>query len=479
MSMSLTFAPSDHVRRIRESLDHPVIDSDGHTVEYLPHVRDRLREIAGADVVRRFDRHYWTMDHSPRVPKAVRLRFGISQPPWWTYQARNSLDRATATFPRLLYERLPEVGIDFAVIYPSYFIQFPMAGDEDFRRGGCRAVNQYLAETFQGLGDRMIPVAAIPMHTPEEAVDELTYATRELGLRVVVLNGVILRTVPNSDRIWIDALGLDSQYDYSSVWRFLEDNGIAATFHSNGMAWGSRASLVNFMHNHIGHFAAAGEATARALLFAGVPVRFPRLRFAFLEGGAAWGAALFAQLVGNFSKRNRQAITHYDPREMDVELIRSLLDRYGTEAMRTHADELDKALLPLSTPLDPIPDEFAEAGFTSEEDIRQVFERSYFFGCEGDDPLNAVATERFSRHLGARINAFYGSDIGHWDVRDVREVLPEVYELVDEGVVTPADFRHLVFDAPVRLWTDNNRDFFRGTSVESAVAEFYAMRSAG
>ena len=30
-----------------------------------------------------------------------------------------------------------------------------------------------------------------------------------------------------------------------------------------------------------------------------------------------------------------------------------------------------------------------------------------------------------------------GSDIGHWDVTDTTEVLPEAYELVENGLFTP------------------------------------------
>ena len=37
-----------------------------------------------------------------------------TRPPWWTLPAANTLDRATAHLPRLLYERLDDFGIDFA-----------------------------------------------------------------------------------------------------------------------------------------------------------------------------------------------------------------------------------------------------------------------------------------------------------------------------------------------------------------------------
>ncbi len=472
--MTERYAPSDEVRRIRRSIDHPVIDSDAHVIEYLPDVRERLRSIGGADVVRRFDRHYWTMDRGHEIPATLRRRYGISRPPWWTYPARNTLDRATATFPALLQERLPEIGIDFLVVYPSYFIQFPMAADEDFRRAGCRAVNSYLADTFSGLESCMTPAAAIPMHTPEEAIDELVHVTERLALRSAVFAGVVLRQVPGTERVWVDSFGMDSPHDYEPVWRFCEDRGIAVTFHSAGMGWGSRAGLSNFMENHIGHFAAAGESVARSLLFAGVPVRHPRLRFAFLEGGVAWAASLYAGLTEHYGKRSGDAIRLYDPREIDISLMRSFLEGKGTASMRRHADLLERSLQPLNPVFDPIPDEFASTGFTSVEHIREVFERSYFFGVEGGDPMNAVATESFSRHLGARMNAIYSSDLGHWDVRDMREVLQEAHELVDDDVASAADFRRMVFEAPVRLWTGGNPRFFDGTVIEKAARELTA-----
>ena len=70
--------------------------------------------------------------------------------------------------------------------------------------------------------------------------------------------------------------------------------------------------------------------------------------------------------------------------------------------------------------------------------------------------------------------AVFASDIGHWDVRDMREVLPEAYELVEHGQISDDDFAHFVFINPVKLWTSMNPEFFAGTSVESAVARLSA-----
>jgi len=64
-----------------------------------------------------------------------------------------------------------------------------------------------------------------------------------------------------------------------------------------------------------------------------------------------------------------------------------------------------------------------------------------------------------------------GSDISHWDVPDMREVLDEAWEPVEKGQMTLRDFRDFVFTNPVKLWTALDFDFFKGTRVESAVAK--------
>jgi hypothetical protein len=311
------------------------------------------------------------------------------------------------------------------------------------------------------------------MHTPEEALDELRHVREVLGFRAVALCGWVIRGVAGTGRTYLDTFGLESPHDYDPVWRYCEDHGLAATFHTGSMGWGSRTLTKNYMHNHVGHFAAGLEATARGLLFAGVPTRFPRLRFGFLEGGVGWGASLYTGFVGHWAKRNKDGVRLYDPKAIDIELMRDLVKRYGPPAITDRIDRLEEALLPLSTPLESVPDEFERTGFSSIEDIRNVFERSFFFGCEGDDPMTAVASSSFGKSIGVQLNPILGSDIGHWDLPSVQDLLHEVYEPVEHGVFTPADFRRMVFDAPVRLWADNNPDFFRGTTVEGAVRELW------
>ena len=65
--------------------------------------------------------------------------------------------------------------------------------------------------------------------------------------------------------------------------------------------------------------------------------------------------------------------------------------------------------------------------------------------------MNATA---FSKGLpfGARLNAIFSSDIGHFDVIDFCDPVPQAHELVEKGLITDDDFRAFTFENAVRLW---------------------------
>jgi len=466
---------STKVERIRARLDHPIVDADGHCIEYLPVVREHLREVAGE----RADRGFWGALEASRAIAhasiAERRAIGVPRPPWWAFPAENTLDRATAMLPRLLYERLDEIGIDFAVVYPTFGLMVFNVIDEEVRRAAARAFNLYLHECYRDFRDRLTPVAIIPMHTPEEALAELEFAVAGLGLRSVLLAGFVLRDVEAAAGTsrplqWLDTFGSDSPYDYEPVWRRCVELGVSPTFHSSGMGWGSRNSPSSYVYNHIGNFAAGGEAACRGIFLDGVAHRHPSLRFGFLEGGVAWAATLLSDLIGHFEKRNRQVVGRYDERRIDRDELVRLFGRYASDRFNGRLGELEDALWPFSDPGaagNPI-DEFERSGIASASDAIEVFGRSFFFGCEADDPANAVAFDPERNPDGTRLNAIFSSDIGHWDVPDNRRVLAEAWELVEDGRIDEDDFREFAFANAVALYTGTNPNFFDGTSIEAA-----------
>ena len=111
-------------------------------------------------------------------------------------------------------------------------------------------------------------------------------------------------------------------------------------------------------------------------------------------------------------------------------------------------------------------DDWSACGLERAEEIAEQFVPRFYFGCEGDDRMVAAGFDTELNPFGVRLNAMFGSDIGHFDVEDMREVLEEAHETVDEGLMTDADFRDFAFANAVRLHGGMNPDFFKGTVVE-------------
>jgi hypothetical protein len=116
-------------------------------------------------------------------------------------------------------------------------------------------------------------------------------------------------------------------------------------------------------------------------------------------------------------------------------------------------------------------DEFAAVGIKRPEDLRDRFVPNFYFGCEADDRMIAWAFNDKVNPLGARLRPIFGSDVSHWDVPDFTEPVEEAFELVEDGVISEADFRELMFVNPARLHYGMNPRFFEGTVVERQVAD--------
>lgn len=438
-----------------------MIDADGHFFEYVPALDHYLREEGVGDGMAGLMRHA-SFDGAERWDALTPEERAAQRPPrtpWWGTPMANTLDFATANAPRLLHSRLDELGIDFAVCYPSVGLLFPNQRDGDVRRACCRAMNRCAADIFTGLQDRMIPVAVIPMFDPDEAVAELEHATGTLGFRAVMLGGFAVRPLEGGGE-WVDHLGLDSAHDYDPVWRYLVEHGLSAAFHSGAMGWAGRRSVSNFSYNHMGHFGAASEATAKSLFFGGVFRRFPELRLAFLEGGVTWAVQMLVDLIGHYEKRGPEGIRAYDPSRLDAALFDRLMEEHGAPMKAVAgAGEFIKEGFGRAQ----VHEDFAASGVGGAEDIVRQVTTVCTFGCEADDPLTGIAFDTKRMPLGKELRAVFSSDIGHWDVPDMTEVLPEAYEHVEHGWLDARAFRRFLCDNAYRLYAETNPRFFEGT----------------
>jgi len=457
---------------IRAKLNHPVVDADGHMIEATFALIDFVKQIGGADLAAKYEKT-WAPDQPGRQRGAT----------WIGNSGSATIDRATAMLPRLFYERMDEAGIDFAMVYGTVALSVLGLNDDELRPVVYRALNMLYADMFQGLSDRMAPVAVIPTHTPEEAVAELDFAVGELGLKAVVINGMIRRPHPEvlakapelaHHTLAPTSPAMDVGDAYDPVWAKCVELGVAPTCHNGFRGRGStHGSPSNYAFNSLGSFGQGSDYFCRSLLFGGVPKRFPTLKFAFLEGGTGWASQLFNSLFEYWEKRSLEALSkNLDPAKLNVDLLVEMFEKYGNEYLtpeRIRGNPHHPASSQLFVPPEEV-DDFTPAGIEGPEDICRIFNDNFYFGSEADDRMTAVGFDTKLNHYGLKLKAIIGSDIGHWDVQDALGVLGEAHELVDDDLISDEDFGDFTFANSVRLHGRMNPDFFKGTVIEAEAA---------
>ena len=453
--------------QIRSKIGHPIVDGDGHVVETPMVLLDYVKQIAGTDVAARYEQ----MGPWFRKRRFKEIFWGMPSGP-------NTIDRATAMLPRLYAERLEDAGIDFGIVYSTAILPLMHQREDELRQVGHRALNTMLADMFRDVSHKLAPSAGIPMFTPEEALTELDYAVNVLGFKAATF-GTEIRMPPPEVRemapeledyiVDIYPVALDAPYDYDPVWQRCLDLKIAVACHTATRGTlGYRSSPSNYVFNHLGGFAAAGNYFCRCLFLGGVTRRFPGLNFAFLEGGVGWASQLYNDLIEHWEKRNAKFMReNLDPSKLDLDLLGKMAIKYGGDLLtpdKVRAQPRGSRMGGIVANVEV--DEFKACEISEAEDIAELFVEPFYFGCEADDRMNAVAFDKRLNHFDVKLKAMFGSDIGHWDVPDMTRCITNAYEMVENGLMSEDNFRDFMLTNPAGFFTRQNPEFFKGTVLE-------------
>ena len=163
----MTFDRPAAIEDIRRQIDHPIIDGDGHLIEFYPVVRDLLVEEAGESTAQRLDVVMGSGARFRNLPYSERPRYGAFRYTWWGLPSRNTLDRATAIAPELMRARLDELrrfgiviiaaGMDGALVsvlgglLAGVVIAVPTSTGYGAARGGETALHSALASCAPGV----------------------------------------------------------------------------------------------------------------------------------------------------------------------------------------------------------------------------------------------------------------------------------------------------------------------------------------
>ena len=89
--------------QVHSRLKHPVVDGDGHWLEFTPVFAEKMRKATGNKGADGFIKAMGTTAEALKMTQKARDERRVAIPNFWNRQAENTLDRATAMMPKMLY----------------------------------------------------------------------------------------------------------------------------------------------------------------------------------------------------------------------------------------------------------------------------------------------------------------------------------------------------------------------------------------
>ena len=268
--------------------DLTVIDVDGHVFE-----PDSLWEQYLAPEM---------MDRRPRVVRDERgtTRYQIEGriiPPGtgvgaWVPEGimESAVHRDGAFDPKLRLADMDEEGIDVAVLYGTSSLGYYAIDDPDLALACCRAYNDWLADYCRAAPERLKGTPALPLRSIADAVDEARRAIVELGFVSITVPCAVGERNPDSP-------------ENDPLYALAEELDVPIGFHAGGCRFAHARFVDSYATLHALEFPFDIMFAAATVVCGGVLERFPRLRVALLEAGAAWGPYFFERLDEHYEKR--------------------------------------------------------------------------------------------------------------------------------------------------------------------------------
>src|ERR687898_600469 len=252
-----------------------IIDGDGHVFEdaeaiarHFPYTLEPARLRGGV------------------FPSQSHIQFSLTRRPPGAFGIRPD-GRFQNPGPEGWIEFMDEIGLEYAVLFPTHGQRIGRIVDRDYAFGAARAYNDWLAEAYLQRDPRFKGIALIPMHDAEAAVEELNRAYTKLGFSGVLFPATAVQLNLGAKPYW-------------PVYQEAARLGCPVVVHGGGH-WDLGMDTMNISTgaNAIGHPMSLAIALTEMLLN-NLFERYKGLRVAYLEGGPMWFLMAIARLTRSF-----------------------------------------------------------------------------------------------------------------------------------------------------------------------------------
>jgi uncharacterized protein len=174
-------------------------------------------------------------------------------------------------------EDMDQMEIDFQIVYPTALVWVFDLENKELSAAVCRAYNNYIAEQCAKASNRLGGVALVPIQDPPAAVEEARRGVQKLGLKGVVIPGMVGNT-PLHAKEFIPFFETMNELDAPI--------GFHAVTGMHDTPWAD--CFTDFFSTHVTAMPFSMMVGMMSLVRSGLLKTLPRLRCAFLEIGASW-----------------------------------------------------------------------------------------------------------------------------------------------------------------------------------------------
>ena len=184
---------------------------------------------------------------------------------------------------------LDEIGLDYAVLYPTAGLSIGMVQDPDWAVAVCRGYNNWLDAAYRQADPRLVGVALLPLQDVDAAVKELRRSVTELGM----VGGMLPANSAN--------MGVRSPLGDEVFWPLYEEAqrlDVPLAVHGApsvglGIDYARSVTLANVLEHPL-----SVMIQLASMFLEGVFDEFPDLRVAYLEANTVWMPYMMDRMSG-------------------------------------------------------------------------------------------------------------------------------------------------------------------------------------
>lgn len=190
-------------------------------------------------------------------------------------------------------ERMQDIGIKRSIVYPNILLNFGMNPDKELEVALGNAYVDYMLDHFLGKYKEILSVIPVPANSPQRSVELIQRAAGEKG----IVGAMITPLRPS----------LMGSADYDPIYEILEEKQLPICIHSGAHYGGPFALFDNVLSISALAFPFYVVQQMTDIITKGVPERFPKVKFVFIEAGVSWVPWIMYRLDRYYEMRRLDA----------------------------------------------------------------------------------------------------------------------------------------------------------------------------